>query len=170
MAAREICTWPNPCLTKKCAPVKGVDDEVRRLMDDMVETMYAESGVGLAAPQVGVSKRVIVIDPGAREGEEPHLIVLANPVITAAVGEDVGEEGCLSLPDFTTNVPRATQVVVRGIDREGEDCEYEASGLLARIFQHEIDHLDGVLLLQKASPLKREFYKKRVKKSLAKTG
>ncbi len=170
MAAREICTWPNPVLTKKCAPVKGVDDEVRALMDDMVETMYAEKGVGLAAPQVGVSKRVIVIDPGAREGEESNLIVLANPVIISAEGEDVAEEGCLSLPDFTTNVPRAEMVVVRGMDREGEEFEYEASGLLARIFQHEIDHLDGVLLLQKASPLKREFYKKRVKKSLARTG
>jgi peptide deformylase len=157
-------------LNIKASAVKCVDEDVRKLMDDMVETMYAESGVGLAAPQVGVSKRVIVIDPGAREGEESNLMALANPVITSADGEDVAEEGCLSLPEFTTNVPRAEHIVVQAIDREGNECEIEASGLVARILQHEIDHLDGVLLLSKASMLKREFYKKRVKKALAKTG
>lgn len=165
MSVREICTYPNPVLSKKAAHVACVDDEVRTLMDDMVETMYVENGVGLAAPQVGVSRRVIVLDPRDHDAEEKvGLMALANPVIVGAEGEDVAEEGCLSLPEFTTNVPRAERVVVTALDREGRELKIVADGLLARIFQHEIDHLDGVTLLEKAGPIKREFYKKRVRK------
>lgn len=169
MSCLEIRTYPDPVLLRKAMKVDAVDDEIRGLMDNMAETMYVANGLGLAAPQVGVSKRVIVLDTSACDAENGRLITLANPEIISAEGEDVAEEGCLSLPDFLTDVTRAERVVVRALGRDGNQVTIDAEGLLARVLQHEMDHLDGTLLLEKAGSLKREFYKKRVKKSLSKT-
>ncbi len=166
MAVLEIRKYPDAVLKKRAEPVQTVDGELQRLIDDMIETMYAANGVGLAAPQVGVSKRLIVVDV-SRAGEEegPSLIILLNPEIVESQGEAKSEEGCLSLPDFVTSVERAEAVVVRGLDREGKEVTIPAEGLLSMAFQHEIDHLEGTLILDRASFLKREFYKKQLKKS-----
>ncbi len=169
MALLEIKTYPDRVLRQKAAPITVIDDGTRRLIDDMIETMYAAPGIGLAAPQVGVSKRLIVIDVSHRdEEEETPLIVLINPEITIKEGEIESEEGCLSLPGYTTTVKRAERVAVRGLDREGTTVEIEAEGLLCRALQHEIDHLDGTLLIDRISKIKREFFKKRHQKALAK--
>jgi peptide deformylase len=163
MAIREIKKFPEPVLKTKAAPVTAFDEELQRLIDDMVETMYAAPGVGLAAPQVGVSKRLAVIDISSREEQYP-LIVLINPSILKSEGEIEFEEGCLSIPEYTAKVTRAEQLIVRCIDREGKAVEIEAGGLLAIALQHEIDHLDGLLFIDRISPIKREFFKKRYKK------
>ena len=155
MAQRSIITAPDPRLKIKARPVGAVDDSVRRLMDDMVETMYRSIGIGLAAPQVGVAKRVIVIDV-AREGEAPRPMRIANPEIlwrSEAVTE--ASEGCLSLPEHYADVTRAAEIRLRYIDHENEIREIEASGLLATCLQHEIDHLDGILFVDHISALKR---------------
>ena len=155
MALLEILTAPDPRLKKKAAPVDMVDDDVRRLMDDMLETMYDAPGIGLAAPQVGVSKRVLVIDL-AREDEEPQPLQIANPEIVWVSDEDATyEEGCLSVPDHYGEVVRPAAVKVRYLDRENEIREMEADGLLATCLQHEIDHLDGILFVDHLSALKR---------------
>lgn len=169
MAMLEIKKYPERVLRQKAAQVESIDGEVQRLIDDMIETMHAAPGIGLAAPQVGVSKRLIVIDVGLREeGEEKNpLIVLINPEIINAEGDIESQEGCLSLPDFITNITRAERVLVRGFNREGIPVETEGEGLLARALQHEIDHLDGILLIDRISSIKREFYKKKIKKTLA---
>lgn len=144
--------------------MSSFDDELQSLIDDMIETMYAAPGVGLAAPQVGVSRRLAVIDVSTKEEKAP-LLVLVNPVFLAREGEIEFEEGCLSLPEYTTRVKRAEAVAVRAMDREGKDMEIECDGLLAIALQHEIDHLDGVLLIDRISPVKREFFKKRYQKT-----
>jgi peptide deformylase len=145
----------DPVLREKAAPVAVLTDEVRQLIDDMFDTMYAEEGVGLAAPQVGVSTRVIVVDP-REEGVEPFALV--NPEIFWFSEDDLdrAEEGCLSIPGLREIVERPWSVRIRGLDPEGEPVELEAEGLLARILQHEVDHLDGVLFLDRISPLKRK--------------
>lgn len=168
MAVREIKTYPEKVLKQKALAVRSVDDEIQRLIDDMIETMYAAPGIGLAAPQVGVSKRVIVIDVSHREEEETPLIVLINPEVKEAEGEIESEEGCLSLPGYITNVTRSERVVVNGLDREGRPVEIEGGGLLCRALQHEIDHLNGTLLIDRISSIKREFFKKRFQKALSK--
>ena len=168
MAIREIKKYPEKVLREKALPVRDIDIEIQRLIDDMIETMYAAPGVGLAAPQVGVSKRVIVIDVSPREEEETPLIVLINPEIRASEGEVDSEEGCLSLPGYTTHVTRAETVLVRGLDRDGKPVEIEGEGLLCRALQHEIDHLNGTLLIDRISSIKREFFKKRFQKVLSK--
>ncbi len=178
MALRKILTYPDPFLRKKCAPVEEIDGEVLKLLDDMAETMYEAPGVGLAASQVGVDKRIIVVDisPKAREGGEeeeieyegPGLIELINPEIISAEGEIVGEEGCLSIPGFVSDVKRKNRVVLEGYNREGELLEIEAEDLLARVFQHEIDHLDGILFIDRLSRLKRELLKKKIDRALGK--
>ncbi len=164
MALLEIKTYPEEVLKKKALPVRDVND-VQRLIDDMVETMYAAPGIGLAAPQVGVSLRVIVIDVSGREAEHP-LIALINPEIVDADGLVDSEEGCLSIPQYSSVVTRAEHVVVRGLNRVGRSVQIEADGLLARALQHEIDHLNGVLFVDRLSPSKKEFFKKRYLKSL----
>jgi peptide deformylase len=126
--------------------------------------MYAAPGVGLAAPQVGVSVRLAVIDISSRDEQYP-LIVLINPCIVKSEGEIEFEEGCLSIPDYTAKVKRAENLVVRAHDRDGNEVEIEAGGILAIAMQHEIDHLDGLLLIDRISPIKREFFKKRYKKA-----
>ena len=164
MAVREIKKYPEPVLKKKAAPVTVFDDDLQKLIDDMLETMYAAPGVGLAAPQVGVSKRLAVIDISSREEQYP-LIVLVNPSILKSEGEIEFEEGCLSIPEYTAKVKRAEQLIVGCSDREGNQMEIEAGGLLAIAIQHEIDHLDGLLFIDRISPIKREFFKKRYKKA-----
>jgi peptide deformylase len=170
MAVREVRKYPDDVLRQRAHAVQRMDEETERLIDDMVQTMYAASGVGLAAPQVGVSKRVIVVEVRSDlDGEHP-LMVLVNPEIVRAEGEVEYEEGCLSLPGFTANIKRAGEVTVRYLDRQGREAAVDATGLLAIALQHEIDHLEGRLILDRASALKREFYRKRIKKSPAKAG
>jgi peptide deformylase len=155
MAQFPIITAPDPRLKIKARPVRAVDDKVRRLMDDMLDTMYGAIGIGLAAPQVGQSSRVIVLDV-AREGEKPQPLQLANPEILWRSPElTTGNEGCLSLPEHYAEVTRPAKIRVRYLDYQNEIREIEASGLLAMCLQHEIDHLDGVLFVDHISSLKR---------------
>jgi peptide deformylase len=162
MARREIRLLGDPLLRRKAAPVAAVTDEVRTLIADLFETMYSEDGVGLAAPQVGVSERVIVVDP-REDGIAP--LALVNPVLLdASVETERGEEGCLSLPGLKDIVERSARVVVEGWDADGAARRVEAAGLLARILQHEIDHLNGILFIDRLSPLKRRLLLKRWQK------
>ncbi|HMA80665.1 MAG TPA: peptide deformylase [Candidatus Binatia bacterium] len=165
MAILEILTYPDPVLRKVAAPVKNINAKTARLIDDMLETMYAAPGVGLAAPQVGASQRIIVMDV---DHENPHkqIYKLINPVITRAEGDIVWEEGCLSVVDFTAEVRRAAQVEVVALDENEKELKIEAEGLLAVALQHEIDHLDGKLFIDRISRLKRELYTRRRKKML----
>lgn len=162
MAVREIKLLGDPVLRRKAEPVAEVDDEIRGLIDDMLETMYDADGVGLAAPQVGIGKRVIVVD--VRDPDAPPF-ALINPVIVER-GDEVerGEEGCLSIPGLKEIVERPAEVVVEGLDRDGNPRRIEAEGLLARALQHEVDHLDGILFIDRVSPLKRQMLLKRWKK------
>jgi len=161
---RTILTYPNPELKKKSAPVTIINDAVRALAQDMVETMYDAPGVGLAAPQIGVLQRVIVIDISAGD-EPPGLIVAINPVIVHAEGEAYEEEGCLSVPKYAANVRRHASVVVKALNLEGVECTWRADGLLAIAFQHEIDHLDGILFVDHLSPLKRELFQRKARRA-----
>jgi peptide deformylase len=165
MAVREIMKYPEEVLKRKTVTVTSFDQDLQTLIEDMIETMYAAPGIGLAAPQVGSSKRLAVIDISSGENKFP-LLVLINPVIVSYEGEIEFEEGCLSLPEYTAKVRRAEKVVVKSLDREGRSTEIEATDLLAVALQHEIDHLEGMLLIDRISPIKREFFKKRYKKSL----
>lgn len=165
MALLDIRKYPDDVLKKKALPVEKVDKTLQRLIDNMIETMYAAPGIGLAAPQVGVSKRLLVIDISSKEEKIP-LVVLINPEITESDGLIDSEEGCLSLPEYTTVVKRADRLAVKGLDRDGNPVEMECTGLLARAIQHEIDHLDGVLLIDRISAIKREFFKKRFRKTV----
>lgn len=162
---RTILTYPNPELKKKSAAVTIITDATRDLVRDMAETMYDAPGVGLAAPQIGVHQRVIVIDVSGRD-EQPDLIVAINPAIIHAEGETYEEEGCLSVPQYAANVRRHAQVVVKGLDPEGNEQTWRAEGLLAIAFQHEIDHLDGILFIDHLSPLKRDLFKRKLRKSV----
>ena len=166
MAIRKILIIGDPILTKKAEPVAVVDEETVRLARDMVETVHAAPGVGLAAPQVGVGKRVIVVDLSVGENED-DLHVLVNPEVTAKEGEAVSEEGCLSVPDIREKVVRPYRVKVKGLDLRGRPIEVEGEDLLARALCHEIDHLDGILFVDKLSALKRTLIKKKFKKSAA---
>jgi peptide deformylase len=155
MAVLPIITAPDPRLKLVARPVAKVDASVRRLMDDMLDTMYGSIGIGLAAPQVGALQRIIVIDV-AREGEKPKPMRIANPEITWRSAETtVANEGCLSVPEHYADVSRAAAIKLRYLDHENEIRELEADGLLATCLQHEIDHLDGVLFVDHLSALKR---------------
>ena len=155
MALLPIITAPDPRLKTVASRVDAVDDDIRRLMDDMLETMYAAPGVGLAAPQVGISKRVIVVDV-ARTGDAPEPMQMANPEIIEASSErSTVEEGCLSLPEHFAEVKRPERVRIRYLDRENEIRERDMDGFLATCIQHEIDHLDGILFVDHISGLKR---------------
>jgi peptide deformylase len=160
---RRILTFPDPELKKKSQPVTIINDKTRELVQDMAETMYAAPGVGLAAPQIGVLQRIIVIDVTAGD-EKPGLVVAINPVIVHADGESFEEEGCLSVPKYAANVRRHGRVVVKAIDLSGEEVTYKADGLLAIAFQHEIDHLDGILFIDHLSPLKRDMFRKKYRR------
>jgi len=165
MALLEIRKYPDEVLKRKAAPVASVDGDLQRLIDDMVETMYAAPGIGLAAPQVGASKRLIVIDVSIREENSP-LLVLINPEVLEAEGLVECEEGCLSVPQYLASVKRAERVVVKAFDRHGKALQIEGTGLLSRALQHEIDHLDGLLFVDRLSSIKREFFRKRYQKAV----
>jgi peptide deformylase len=173
VALREILTFPDPRLAMKATPVDVVDDEIRQLIDDMFETMYEAEGVGLAAPQIGVLKRVVVVDCGAREKDEDRVgplppaepVAVVNPVIETHSGRMTWEEGCLSVPGYYDDVERASHVVITGLDRNGEPLRIEAEqSLLGVCLQHEIDHLEGTLFLDHLSRLKQSVVKKRLRK------
>ena len=165
---RTILTYPNPELKKKSLPVTVINDAVRELARDMAETMYDAPGVGLAAPQIGVHQRVIVIDVGGAD-DKPDLITAINPAIIHSEGETFEEEGCLSVPRYAANVKRHARVVVKGLDIEGNEQTWRAEGLLAVAFQHEIDHLDGILFVDHLSPLKKDLFQRRARR-LAESG
>ena len=151
MAKMQLAYDGNPVLRKKAQPVKVVDSLVGQLLDDMLETMYASNGIGLAAPQVGISKRIIVADIG---DEETGPVKMINPRIVERSGNVLGLEGCLSIPNVYGDVERAERVVVKGLDERGKPVVYEAEGLMARVFQHEIDHLDGKLFTDVATNIR----------------
>jgi len=167
VALLTVLTAPNPRLKIKATPVKAVDEDIRRLMDDMLETMYADDGMGLAATQVGVDKRVIVMDINAgNEGEPSIVIKLANPEILWASQEtSLAEEACLSVPGTYGAVKRPTRVKIRYLNEHNELIEKDADGLLARCIQHEIDHLDGILYIDHLSRLKREMILRKLAKA-----
>jgi peptide deformylase len=160
---RDIVIWPDPILKQVAKPVARVDDAIRRLLDDMAETMYAADGVGLAAPQIAVLKRVIVIDTSPRQ-EGQKLIHLVNPEIVRTEGVTLYTEGCLSIPGEAEDVERAEKVWVRALGRDGKKFELECDGLLAIAVQHETDHLQGTLFVDHLSSLKRELIRRRMKK------
>jgi peptide deformylase len=162
---RTILTYPNPELKKKSLPVTVINEKTVELARDLAETMYDAPGVGLAAPQVGVHQRLIVIDVAGKD-EPPQLIVAINPVIIHAEGEAFEEEGCLSVPKYSANVRRHAQVVVKALNLDGEEVTFRASDLLAIAFQHEIDHLDGILFVDHLSPLKRGIFRKKYQRAL----
>jgi peptide deformylase len=169
MAVLDILTVPNPVLKQVSKPVERVDDDLRRLMDDMLETMYAAPGIGLAAIQVGVPKQVIVMDL-ARQGEPPEPRYFVNPEILWASEETAPyEEGCLSVPEIYDEVDRPARVKLRYLDYHGKDVTEDAEGLFAVCIQHEMDHLKGVLFIDHLSRLKRDRAVARVRK-LARTG
>lgn len=165
MARLPIVLYPDPVLLKATRPVEQVDDELRQLVTDMVETMNAAPGIGLAANQVGRTERLCVVDLTAGE-EEGHLHVLINPEIVEADGADLDEEGCLSFPGISIDVERPAQIKVRALDLDGEPFEIEAEGLLGRCIQHECEHLDGHTFLRNLSGLKREMVKRSIKKRI----
>ena len=158
MSVREVRYLGDPVLREMCRDVDAVDDDVSALVDDLLETMYAEDGIGLAAPQIGVPMRVFVYDVRDDEVEPGELV---NPRIVEATGKQKEVEGCLSIPGLDEVVERSGQVVVEGLDRDGEPVRIEATGLLSRCLQHEIDHLDGVLFIDRVSPLKRRMLLKK---------
>ncbi len=163
MSSLTIRTYPDPVLKGESPPVESIDDRIRRLLDDMAETMYLNNGIGLAAPQVGERARLIVVDVQRGEAGDT-LLKLINPRIVDKQGETKSEEGCLSCPDLLVEVKRFETVTVEALLPDGEETTIEADGLLAICLQHEIDHLDGVLLVDRLSSLRRNLYqKKRIK-------
>lgn len=165
MALRAIVLYPDPVLLTPTERVERIDDEITTLVRDMVETMHAAPGIGLAANQVGVSKRVCVVDLSVGEKEE-DLHVFINPRIVNASGSDVAEEGCLSFPDIHLDIERPFLATVEAQGLDGKTFTISAQGLLARAMQHEIEHLDGRVFLQNLSPLKRELMKRQIKKRI----
>lgn len=165
MAIRKIITYPHPVLEEVAGPVEKITPEIQRLVTDLADTMYAAPGIGLAANQIGVLKRVVVFDL-SREGENRNLTALINPEIIQAEGETIHEEACLSVVDYAAEVRRNVRVKVRALTLEGERMEVEGEGLLAICLQHEIDHLNGILYIDRISSLKRTLYKRRLKKIL----
>jgi peptide deformylase len=159
----EIVKYPDPVLEQKAEPVTEFDDKLAQFVEDMFESMYAAKGIGLAAPQVGVSKRITIIDLSFKEDSKDR-IVLINPEIITREGKQYEEEGCLSLPDIREKVSRAAKVTVRAQDVKGEWFEMDGEELLSRAFQHEIDHLDGVLFFRRVSALKRDLILRRIRK------
>jgi peptide deformylase len=165
MAILPIITVPDPILRKVAKPVERVDEALRRLMDDMLASMYDAPGIGLAAPQVGISRRLIVMDP-AHDEEPKQALIMVNPEIIAR-GEELRlhEEGCLSIPDVTAEVERPARTRVRFVDRHGKPGEVELEGIWSTLVQHEIDHLNGVLFIDYLSRLKREMIVKKLTKT-----
>jgi len=164
MAVLEIVTYPNSVLTRRAEEVEKVDREIRKLISDMVDTMYANGGIGLAAPQVGVSKRVVVVDVRLYD-PSTSLISIVNPEVIAEGEELIHEEGCLSVPGCVEGIKRRKWIKVRGLNERGREIEVEGEGMLAIALQHEIDHLNGKVVLDRMSRVKRDLYKKRLQKA-----
>lgn len=166
MSILPIVIYPDPILKTKCEPVAAVTKEIQKILDDMAQTMYAAPGIGLAAPQVGITERLIVVDVSSREeGAPKKLYQLVNPKIVAREGEIEWEEGCLSIPGFLQNMKRSAKVTVEALDKKGKPIRIEAEELLAVCLQHEIDHIDGKLIIDKVSSLKRKLYLEELKKT-----
>ena len=161
MAILEIKEYGEPILREKALPVEEVTPEILNLIKDMAETMYTASGVGLAASQVGVPKRIILVD-----GEEDGLIVLINPMIIKSEGEVVAEEGCLSVPDIYSQVKRSSKVTVKALNENGDPIEITKEDLIARALQHEIDHLDGILFIDRIGRMERQILLNKLKKKM----
>ena len=160
---RPVLKYGAPELKKVSSPVEEFGIDLEKLVDDLKQTMYAEKGVGLAAPQIGVNLRVIVVDV-TTAGEEGERLSLVNPEIVDSQGREKAEEGCLSIPGFTAMVERPSHIRIQAQDPRGEPVERDAEGLLARVISHEIDHLDGILYLDRISRLKRDLIKRKIKK------
>lgn len=168
MALRDVLQFPDPRLKEVSEPIEEITDEIRELARDMCDVMYDEPGIGLAAPQVGASVRMFVIDTEwSDEGADRNPTVMINPEFTRKEGKITWEEGCLSVPDYTADVERAAEVTIKAIDLDGKEIIEEAEGLRAVCLQHEFDHLDGVLFIDRISRLKRSLYVKKRKKQLA---
>ncbi|TEU07283.1 MAG: peptide deformylase [Candidatus Aminicenantes bacterium] len=165
MPILEIIKYGNSTLAKRAEEIKTIDKEIEELAQSMVQTMHAAPGIGLAAPQVNVSKRLITADISVGERSE-DLIILINPELVSQEGEIILEEGCLSVPDITEKVARPSHVVIKGLDLEGNERVIEAEGTLAKVFCHEIDHLNGKLFFENLSLLKRNLIKKKLKKRI----
>lgn len=161
--AHKIVRYGDPILEKKAEPVTEFNAELSGLIEEMFKTMYAAKGVGLAAPQIGLNKRISVIDISVGE-DESQKIVIINPEIVHKEGSQTGEEGCLSIPGFREQVKRANKVKVKAMNEKGEPIELEGEELLARAFQHEIDHLNGILFINHVSTLKRDLIRRKIKK------
>jgi peptide deformylase len=160
---RPIVLWGDPVLEQPAEAVTNVTEKEAKLVQDMIETMYKAPGVGLAAPQVGVPKRIMVTDATGGD-DKSQLLVVMNPEIVATDGEQYEEEGCLSIPGFSATVVRPKKVVLKGVDLNGKDVIIEGSDLLARAFCHELDHLNGTLFLEHLSFIKRDMIKRRIKR------
>jgi len=165
MALRPIVLYPDPVLLRPTEPVERFDDELRELISDMAETMFAASGVGLAANQIGVPLRLFIADLSAGERRD-ELSVFINPRLSGFEGGEIGEEGCLSFPDLSLEIERAAQVTVDALDMDGKPFSYVGEGLMARAIQHETEHLDGQVFLRHLSAIKRELVKKQIKKRI----
>ncbi len=158
MALMEVLKFPNPVLRKKCEKVETVDEEIKKIAQDMAETMYAENGIGLAAPQVGISKRIFVVDV------DEELITVINPEISVSGEKEIMEEGCLCLPKVSVEIERLSNAQVKGLDIDGKGILIEAVDLLARALQHETDHLNGMLIIDHLSKVKRDMVVKKFRK------
>jgi peptide deformylase len=168
MALREVLQFPDARLKRKSEPITEITDAHRELASDMCDVMYDEPGIGLAAPQVGVAIRLIVVDTEwSDEGNDRDALIVINPELVQPEGSLTWNEGCLSVPDYTADVDRAQRVTVFGTDLDGNPIEEHAEGLRAVCFQHEVDHLDGILFIDRISRLKRSLYAKKRKKQLA---
>ena len=154
----------DPVLRKKCKPVDNIDEELVKLAENMIETMFDAVGAGLAANQVSISNRLIVVDLGVKTDKKVPVTIV-NPEITAMEGEIVGEEGCLSIPELFAEIKRAKRIEIKGVDLKGKDLRIEAEDFLARAFQHELDHINGVLFWDKLSKVKRDSLKRKFKKN-----
>ncbi len=165
MALLPIKNCFDPVLRKRCEIVKNIDGELVALSEDMIETTLAAPGVGLAANQIGVPYRMFVVNMGV-ETDKDNLITLINPEITAMEGSELGEEGCLSIPDVVAEVNRASQIEIKAFDLNGNEVRYEAEGYLARALQHEMDHLNGILFWDSLGKVKRDILKRKFKKKL----
>ncbi|MCK4364033.1 MAG: peptide deformylase [Candidatus Aminicenantes bacterium] len=165
MSILQIVKYGNPTLTKKAVEIINLDEYIERLAHNMVQTMYAAPGIGLAAPQVNESKRLITVDLSVGENSQ-NLIILINPELISQEGKLISEEGCLSVPDINEKVARPFRVIIRGTDLKGNEKTVEAEGLLARVLCHEIDHINGKLFIDHLSLLKKSLIKKKLKKAV----
>jgi len=166
MAIMNILTYPDNFLRKTAKQVQLIDDTVHKIIKDMAQTMRDASGTGLAATQIGIDKSIMIYNIPSQDSEQKYEPLINPKILSSKCPKIFENEGCLSIPDFRADVKRATSVIVEGLNKEGQMINIEAEGLLAVVFQHEIDHLNGILFIDRLSPLKRDFYKKRLKKKM----